>query len=127
MSGVCDPSGDALTFPVGAASTPPTAMAASRAKLKRSSATGSPPAAAGGSGPSSPPRSTARWERNPAVGSLAWLLTRPAVSAPIIGPRTRDQLDSAPGCVELSVSPEQLRRLDEIFPSHKTAPEDYAW
>jgi hypothetical protein len=48
MSGVCDPSGDALTFPVGAASTPPTATAASRAKLKRSSATGSPPAAAGG-------------------------------------------------------------------------------
>jgi hypothetical protein len=25
------------------------------------------------------------------------------------------------------VSPEQLRRLDEIFPGHKTAPEDYAW
>jgi aryl-alcohol dehydrogenase-like predicted oxidoreductase len=123
MSGACDPSGDALTFPVGAASTPPTATAASRAKLKRSSATGSP----AGSGPSSPPRSTARWERNPAVGSLAWLLTRPAVSAPIIGPRTRDQLDSALAAVELSVSPEQLRRLDEIFPGHKTAPEDYAW
>ena len=58
--------------------------------------------------------------------ALAWLLTRPAVSAPIIGPRTRDQLDSALAAVELSVSPEQLRRLDEIVPGHKTAPEDYA-
>jgi hypothetical protein len=36
-------------------------------------------------------------------------------------------LDSALAAVELSVSPEQLRRLDEIFPGHKTAPEDYAW
>jgi hypothetical protein len=29
--------------------------------------------------------------------------------------------------VELTLSPEQLRRLDEIFPGRKTAPEDYAW
>jgi hypothetical protein len=35
-------------------------------------------------------------------------------------------LDSALAAVELSVSPEQLRRLDEIFLGHKTAPEDYA-
>jgi hypothetical protein len=39
MSDVCDPSGDALTFPVGAASTPPAATAGSRVKLKRSSPT----------------------------------------------------------------------------------------
>jgi aryl-alcohol dehydrogenase-like predicted oxidoreductase len=59
--------------------------------------------------------------------ALAWLLTRPAVTAPIIGPRTRGQLDSARPAVELSLSPEHLRRLDEIFPGHKPAPEDYAW
>jgi aryl-alcohol dehydrogenase-like predicted oxidoreductase len=63
----------------------------------------------------------------PGTLALAWLLTRPAVTAPIIGPRTRDQLDSALSAVELSLSPEHLRRLDEIFPGHKTAPEDYAW
>jgi aryl-alcohol dehydrogenase-like predicted oxidoreductase len=63
----------------------------------------------------------------PGTVALAWLLTRPAVTAPIIGPRTRDQLDSALPAVELSLSPEHLRRLDEIFPGHKTAPEDYAW
>ena len=63
----------------------------------------------------------------PGTIGLAWLLTRPAVNAPIIGPRTRDQLDSALSAVELSLSPEHLRRLDEIFPGRKTAPEDYAW
>src|SRR5215207_1035694 len=59
--------------------------------------------------------------------ALAWLLTRPAVAAPIIGPRTRDQLDTALSALELEVSADQLRRLDEIFPGRKTAPEDYAW
>src|ERR671920_274149 len=42
----------------------------------------------------------------PGVLGLAWLLTRPAVAAPIIGPRTRDQLDSALSSVELTLSPE---------------------
>ena len=63
----------------------------------------------------------------PGTLALGWLLSRPAVTAPIIGPRTRDQLDSALSAVELSLSPEHLRRLDEIFPGRKTAPEDYAW
>jgi aryl-alcohol dehydrogenase-like predicted oxidoreductase len=63
----------------------------------------------------------------PGTLALGWLLTRPAVTAPIIGPRTRDQLDSALPALEVSLSPEQLRRLDEIFPGRRTAPEDYAW
>jgi aryl-alcohol dehydrogenase-like predicted oxidoreductase len=63
----------------------------------------------------------------PGVLGLAWLLTRPAVAAPIIGPRTRDQLDSALSSVELTLSPQHLNRLNEIFPGRKTAPEDYAW
>jgi aryl-alcohol dehydrogenase-like predicted oxidoreductase len=63
----------------------------------------------------------------PGALALGWLLTRPAVTAPIIGPRTRDQLESALSALEVSLSPEQLRRLDEIFPGRRTAPEDYAW
>jgi aryl-alcohol dehydrogenase-like predicted oxidoreductase len=63
----------------------------------------------------------------PGTLALAWLLTRPAVTAPIIGPRTRDQLDSALPALKVSLSPEHLRRLDEIFPGRRTAPEDYAW
>ena len=63
----------------------------------------------------------------PGTLALAWLLTRPAVTAPIIGPRTSDQLDSALAALKLSLSTEQLSRLDDIFPGRKTAPEDYAW
>ena len=63
----------------------------------------------------------------PGILALAWLLTRPAVTAPIIGPRTREQLDTALTAVSLDLSQEQLDRLDELFPGHQTAPEDYAW
>ena len=63
----------------------------------------------------------------PATLGLGWLLSRPAVTAPIIGPRTRAHLDSALPAVDLELGEEQLRRLDELFPGRKTAPEDYAW
>ena len=59
--------------------------------------------------------------------ALAWLLHQPAVTAPIIGPRTAEQLDAAERAVELKLDEATLKRLDEIFPGHKTAPEDYAW
>lgn len=59
--------------------------------------------------------------------ALAWLLHQPAVTAPIIGPRTSEQLDAAERAVELKLTPETLARLDAIFPGRKTAPEDYAW
>ena len=58
---------------------------------------------------------------------LAWLLHQPAVTAPIIGPRTQDQLDSAVRALGVTLDASALARLDEIFPGHKTAPEDYAW
>ncbi len=63
----------------------------------------------------------------PAELGLAWLLSRPVVTAPIIGPRTADQLDGAVRAVELTLDTATLDKLDEIFPGHKTAPEDYAW
>jgi aryl-alcohol dehydrogenase-like predicted oxidoreductase len=59
--------------------------------------------------------------------ALAWLLHQPAVTAPIIGPRTMAQLNSADRAVEITLDEGALKRLDEIFPGHKTAPEDYAW
>jgi len=63
----------------------------------------------------------------PSTVALAWLLTRPAVTAPIIGPRTMEQFEGALESVEITLSSEVLARLDKIFPGHKTAPEDYAW
>jgi NDP-hexose C3-ketoreductase / dTDP-4-oxo-2-deoxy-alpha-D-pentos-2-ene 2,3-reductase len=63
----------------------------------------------------------------PAHVGLAWLLAQPAVTAPIIGPRTMEHLDGALRAVEITLDDKTLTRLDEIFPGHKTAPEDYAW
>lgn len=63
----------------------------------------------------------------PGEVALAWLLHQPAVTAPIIGPRTAAQLDSAERAVDIKLDHATLAKLDEIFPGRKTAPEDYAW
>jgi len=64
----------------------------------------------------------------PADVALAWLLANPVVTAPIIGPRTRQQLDGAQRALELTLAPETHAKLDAIFPGPgKPAPEAYAW
>ena len=64
----------------------------------------------------------------PADVALAWLLANPAVTAPIIGPRTTEQLDENLHALEISLSKETLSKLDEIFPGPGgAAPEAYAW
>jgi aryl-alcohol dehydrogenase-like predicted oxidoreductase len=64
----------------------------------------------------------------PAAVALAWLLHQPAVTAPIIGPRTMDQLtEGSQRALEIKFSEDQLKKLDEIWPGFKTAPEHYAW
>jgi aryl-alcohol dehydrogenase-like predicted oxidoreductase len=63
----------------------------------------------------------------PATVGLAWLLNRRGVTAPIIGPRTMEQLEGAQRALEVKLGEKELQRLDEIWPGHKTAPEDYAW
>jgi aryl-alcohol dehydrogenase-like predicted oxidoreductase len=63
----------------------------------------------------------------PGTVGLAWLLTRPAVTGPIVGPRTPEHLESAVRAVDVTLDDKVLARLDEIFPGYRTAPEDYAW
>lgn len=64
----------------------------------------------------------------PADMALAWLLSNPVVSAPIIGPRTIEQLDGCLNAVAIKLTPEHLARLDQIFPGPGgRAPEAYAW
>ena len=65
--------------------------------------------------------------QSPADVAIAWLLSNPVVTAPIIGPRTIDQLDGSLRALEIELTAETIGKLDEIFPGHKTAPEDYAW
>ena len=63
----------------------------------------------------------------PGAVGLAWVLTRPGVTGPIVGPRTPEQLESGVRAVDVTLDDKVLVRLDEIFPGHRTAPEDYAW
>ena len=54
--------------------------------------------------------------------------TATAVTAPIIGPRTADQLTGSLRATEIKLSADALKRLDEIFPGPGgAAPEAYAW
>ncbi|MDJ0320709.1 aldo/keto reductase [Pseudarthrobacter sp. PS3-L1] len=59
--------------------------------------------------------------------ALAWLLHQPGVTAPIVGPRTQEQLDAALRALDVTLDADALAKLDTIFPGHKSAPEDYAW
>ncbi|NJA57769.1 aldo/keto reductase, partial [Streptomyces sp. NEAU-H3] len=63
----------------------------------------------------------------PGDTALAWLLTRPGVTGPIVGPRTQEQLDSALRAVDVELSEEVLNGLDEIFPGPGPSPEAFAW
>ena len=49
------------------------------------------------------------------------------MTAPVVGPRTQEQLEAALRALDLVLDADALQRLDEIFPGHRTAPEDYAW
>jgi aryl-alcohol dehydrogenase-like predicted oxidoreductase len=63
----------------------------------------------------------------PGTLAIAWLLHQPVVTAPIIGPRTIEQFDSALDALDVTLSAEQLGELDAIWPSPGIAPEAYAW
>jgi aryl-alcohol dehydrogenase-like predicted oxidoreductase len=76
-----------------------------------------------------------RWEglcrdvgHEPADLAVAWLLSNPVVTAPIIGPRTMAQLDGALRALEIRVDDALEKKIDAIFPGPGgEAPEAYAW
>ncbi|MBO8142873.1 MAG: aldo/keto reductase, partial [Firmicutes bacterium] len=48
--------------------------------------------------------------------ALNWLLQQPAVTAPIIGPRTMEQLEDNLGALGWSLSAEELAAIDRLVP-----------
>ena len=67
-------------------------------------------------------------KEKPADVALAWLLHNPVVTAPIIGPRTIDQLKESLRALKIKLSENTLKELDEIWPGPGgQAPEAYAW
>jgi aryl-alcohol dehydrogenase-like predicted oxidoreductase len=64
----------------------------------------------------------------PAHVGLAWVLHNPAITAPIIGPRTLAQLEHTLGALKVHLSDEAVAKLDEIWPGPGgSAPQAYAW
>lgn len=69
-----------------------------------------------------------RLGESPSTVGLAWLLAQPAVTAPIVGPRTVEQLNDAVRATEVTLDAATLKELDEIFPGPGgEAPVPYAW
>ena len=66
--------------------------------------------------------------QDPADVALAWLLHNPVVTAPIIGPRTADQLSGSLKALDIKLGDDFMKKLDEVFPGPGgQAPEAYAW
>src|SRR6202040_1585493 len=61
---------------------------------------------------------------SPARVSIAWLLAKPVVTSVIIGAKRLDQLQDNLVAVELTLTPDELRQLDEVS---TLAPEYPGW
>jgi aryl-alcohol dehydrogenase-like predicted oxidoreductase len=60
--------------------------------------------------------------------AIAFVMRHPAVTAPIIGPRTMEQLESQVGAAQVELSDDVLDRIDEIVaPGTNLNPRDEAW
>jgi len=72
----------------------------------------------------------AKTGRDPVGVGLAWLLSRPGVTAPIVGPRTAEQLYGVLRSLEVVLDEPFTARLEELFPpvgAGGAAPEAWAW
>ena len=63
-----------------------------------------------------------------AAPTLLWTLANPVVTAPIIGPRTTDQLTGSLRALAIRLDDDTRKRIDDIWPGPGgEAPEAYAW
>jgi 1-deoxyxylulose-5-phosphate synthase len=53
--------------------------------------------------------------------ALAWLLSKPVVSAPIVGVTGLEQLDDALGALSVELAPEEIEQLEDPYEPHATA------
>ncbi len=64
----------------------------------------------------------------PADVALSWMLHNPDITSPIVGPRTMEQLKDNVKTVDINLSEDVLKKLNEIWPGPgNQAPEAYAW
>ena len=53
--------------------------------------------------------------------AIAWVLAKGANIVPVVGARTRSQLAESLGALEVDLSPDEVRRLEEAFPASAVA------
>jgi aryl-alcohol dehydrogenase-like predicted oxidoreductase len=64
----------------------------------------------------------------PTALALAWLLSRPSVTAPVLGPRTLHQLTGSLQALDVTIDDQSSACLDELFPGPGgEAPDAYTW
>ena len=63
--------------------------------------------------------------RSPAQVALAWVRQGEGVIVPLVGARTRDQLDDNLGCLDLVLTPDQKVRLDDASAIELGFPHDF--
>lgn len=61
----------------------------------------------------------------PAQVALAWILTKPGVSAPIIGASKSDHLEDALAALQLKLSEDEIKRLEELYEPHPVLGHSY--
>jgi aryl-alcohol dehydrogenase-like predicted oxidoreductase len=54
----------------------------------------------------------------PAQVALAWLLAKPGVTAPIVGASKMEHLEQAAAALDIALSDEELKRLEELYDPH---------
>jgi len=68
------------------------------------------------------------WRKKPASPSctspLAFVMQHPALTAPIIGPRAVEQLDSQLGAADVDLDADVLDRIDQVVASGQTIADD---
>ena len=50
--------------------------------------------------------------------ALAWLLSKPVITSPIIGATKMHHLDDAAAAVSIKLTPEEIQQLEEIYIPH---------
>ena len=60
---------------------------------------------------------SARGSTNAQV-ALAWMLAQPGITAPIVGATKPHHLDDAIKAADLTLSPEEIKRLEELYQPH---------
>jgi aryl-alcohol dehydrogenase-like predicted oxidoreductase len=56
-----------------------------------------------------------KYDKAPAQIALAWLLSKPGITSPVVGVSKLEQLDQLVAATETELAPEDVTRLEELY------------